>query len=316
MSLATIESLTELELSDLARCELIIERGLSTFIGVGNALAEIRNRRLYRATHKTFEDYCREHWQLSRIHAYRMIEAAQVTENLLPIGNKLQSISKDNHFPLPTTESQARPLTALSPKRQREVWGRILEETGGKDITAAKVEKAVKVLTGETVNIHVSDESYEWNTPSEIIEAARSCMGGLDLDPASSLAAQQVVKAGTFYTKEDDGLSQDWFGNVWLNPPYSMPDVEKFSHKLVQSYCNGEIQGAIMLVNNATDTGWFHLLLKHCCAICFTLGRVKFWHASREALGPRQGQAIFYFGDDLEYFAEIFQQFGFILVPL
>src|SRR5215467_1413999 len=44
----------------------------------------------------TFEDYCRERWKMSRIHAHRMIEASEVAGNLLPVGN------------VPKTESQAR----------------------------------------------------------------------------------------------------------------------------------------------------------------------------------------------------------------
>ena len=48
-----------------------------------------------------FESYCRERWSLSRIHAHRLIDAATVSQNLLPTGNK------------PTHESQLRPLAAL-----------------------------------------------------------------------------------------------------------------------------------------------------------------------------------------------------------
>ena len=77
----------------------------------GNALLEIRDSRLYRQTHATFEDYCGEKWGMSRIHAHRMIEAAVVVGNLLPIGNIA-----------PATESQTRPLTVLPPEAQREVW--------------------------------------------------------------------------------------------------------------------------------------------------------------------------------------------------
>lgn len=59
----------------------------------------------------------------------------------------------------------------------------------------------------------------DWFTPPQYLDAAREVMGGIDLDPATHLTAQKVVQASTFYTKEDDGLSKEWHGRVWLNPP-------------------------------------------------------------------------------------------------
>ena len=50
----------------LTECEAVIERGLRTFVEVGEALLRIRDERLYRETHGTFEDYCRERWAMRR----------------------------------------------------------------------------------------------------------------------------------------------------------------------------------------------------------------------------------------------------------
>ena len=96
----------------------------------GNALLEIRDSRLYRTSYGTFEDYCREKWQMSRIHAHRMIEAATVMDNLLPIGNIA-----------PATESQARPLVSLPPEAQREVWAAAVETAPNGKVTARRCEK-------------------------------------------------------------------------------------------------------------------------------------------------------------------------------
>jgi hypothetical protein len=64
-----------------------------------------------------------------------------------------------------------------------------------------------------------SSESNEHYTPFEVISAAKNLMGGIDLDPASCEVANNTVAAGDYYDKDDDGLSQKWYGRVFLNPP-------------------------------------------------------------------------------------------------
>lgn len=77
---------------DLDQLEVIIERGQQTFIEVGRALMEIRDRRLYRETHATFEAYCGERWGWTRQHAYRHIDAAQVAGALSSTDDKPGSV--------------------------------------------------------------------------------------------------------------------------------------------------------------------------------------------------------------------------------
>ena len=60
----------------------------------------------------------------------------------------------------------------------------------------------------------------EFYSPAYVIDAARACMGGIDLDPASCAAANETVRATRFYSLKDDGMKRPWFGKVWLNPPY------------------------------------------------------------------------------------------------
>ena len=55
----------------------------------------------------------------------------------------------------------------------------------------------------------------------------------IDLDPASCEMAQEVVKAKTYCTEQDDGLSMSWSGCVFLNPPYGMPQIREFTDNAV-----------------------------------------------------------------------------------
>lgn len=95
---------------------------------VGNALLQIRDRCLYKATHATFESYCEERWGMSWRHAYRLMDAAETVENLnsCPIGQESEQASAPDAI-LPATESQARPLARLEPEEQRTAWKEAVE---------------------------------------------------------------------------------------------------------------------------------------------------------------------------------------------
>jgi len=114
--------------------EATIEKGRKTFVEVGKALAKIRNGKLYRETHGTFEAYCQERWGWSRPKAYQMIDAAEVDSNLSTLVDK------------PKTERTARPLSKLPAADQPAAWDRAneLAEEEGKSVTARHVEVAVE----------------------------------------------------------------------------------------------------------------------------------------------------------------------------
>jgi hypothetical protein len=118
----------------LVELEVIVERGLETFMEVGHALWEIRLCKMYRPTYKRFEDYCRKRWGISRPRAYQLIEAAQVAENL--------STLVDNQ---PTSERQIRPLAKLKPEQQREAWKAVTDATPTP--TAEHVARVAKTIT-------------------------------------------------------------------------------------------------------------------------------------------------------------------------
>jgi ParB family chromosome partitioning protein len=157
---------------------------------------------------------------------------------------------------------------------------------------------------------HVSNNSgeNEWYTPECYIESARLVMGVIHLDPASSEIANKTVNSNLFYTQEDDGLSKEWFGNIWMNPPYSHPLIFQFISKLVQSK---GVNQAIVLVNNGTETQWGQLLLSNSSAVCFHQGRIRFIDKyGNLGQAPLQGQMICYIGSNVNNFINEFKKYG------
>jgi hypothetical protein len=104
-----MSALTVTDAERLVELESVVERGLQTFIEVGNALREIRDGHLYQATHGTFESYCRERWHVSRAHAYRLMAAAGQA-SLSPTGD------------IPANEHQAR--VQMRAAERAEEWDR------------------------------------------------------------------------------------------------------------------------------------------------------------------------------------------------
>lgn len=156
---------------------------------------------------------------------------------------------------------------------------------------------------------------FERYTPAQYIEAARTVMGAIDLDPASSKQAQEIVKAEKFFTEQTDGRKQEWHGRVWLNPPYHRDLAPEFINRLVQEFEAGRVTQAIVLTNNSTDTDWFLVAVRACTSLCFTKGRINFYVPSGPDVLPTQGQAFFYFGSDPQRFEDVFCTIGFCLRP-
>lgn len=140
---ADLEALSEPERAALSACEQTIARGLRSFVEVGLAMVKIRDERLYRQEFCDFEQYCRQRWGISRIHAHRSIEAARVHE-MLPVGNR------------PAHEAHIRPLTRIRTEEGKldqraitRVWQRAVDlapadGAGRKVITARDVEEAAR----------------------------------------------------------------------------------------------------------------------------------------------------------------------------
>lgn len=202
---------------------------------------------------------------------------------------------------------EAKAVAVLEPEERAQVIDRVTEAPPETKVKVKDIIKEVKP------HVAYNSGNNEWYTPAEYIEAAREVMGGIDLDPASNPIANEVVKATKFYTAEDDGLKQEWFGRVWLNPPYAQPLLTQFCEKLADSVSKGQVTEACVLVNNATETTWFQLLASYTSAICFIRGRVKYWTPDRKTNTPLQGQAIHYIGPNEKRFIKRFSKIGLVM---
>ena len=130
------------------RLELKVER---VFYEGGCALRDLRDKRLYRSTHKTFEEYCFDRFGFKRRHPYQLIDAATVVENLCAISaqNNLETNSAQI---LPTTEFQIRPLAKLQPEEQRSCWQTAVDLAHGKVPTGKIVKGVVERLLEKPLN--------------------------------------------------------------------------------------------------------------------------------------------------------------------
>jgi hypothetical protein len=117
-------------------------------------------------------------------------------------------------------------------------------------------------------------------------------------------------KAEKYYTIERSGLEKPWSGCIWMNPPYSNPEIQLFTDKVLSEFKSKNISAAIVLTNNSGDTAWHHSLGEACSAMCITRGRIKFESPTRESNSPAMGQSFFYLGRNTDRFARVFSSVG------
>ena len=148
----------------------------------------------------------------------------------------------------------------------------------------------------------------EWYTPSWLIERVRRFYDDkLDLDPASDESANQMVGADTFYTREDDGLQKEWFGNVWLNHPYGRKENDQWSNKIIHARWEGADQ-VTGICYASTSEKWCNRIITTADVICFISGRIKFIDARTGEPGgsSQKGSMIYYYGPEPKKFVRNF----------
>lgn len=260
-SAPTAAALTLVERHTLADLERRIEKGMKTFIDVGQALIDIRDRRLYREDFSSFEDYVEKRWEMSVRHAHRMCDAAEIVQNLLPGSGNTGSDQLVTSAPLPQTESQARPLKGLDPEAQQEIWKEAVKSAPGGQVTAAHVEETRERLYPTPAKPWASDDG-------RVVMVSMPRVDGGDIDKSNC----HDLLAGS-RGKEPPEIKRvfEFEGDLWVvslghhggHP--SAPEITQEAHRLIpdNSLYSGPKDGQF-----------------------FADGRTVIWQGSRMRLGP------------------------------
>ena len=117
-----------------------------------------------------------------------------------------------------------------------------------------------------------SSKTDQWETPQDFFDQLDKEFH-FTLDPCADGSNHKCER---YFTKEQDGLKQDWSGEiVFCNPPYGRK-VGKWVEKCFQEVYVGKCKCAVLLLFANTDTRWFHDWIYHKAEIRFIKGRLKF----------------------------------------
>lgn len=114
---------------------------------------------------------------------------------------------------------------------------------------------------------------HGWHTPASLFDKVEAAVGPFDLDPCAPSTGGSPVRARVSFTELDDGLSLDWFGRVFMNPPYG----RVLSHWVSKAKSEAD-KGAMVvgLVPARTDTAWWQDHVAPFASVVFLRGRLAF----------------------------------------
>lgn len=129
------------------------------------------------------------------------------------------------------------------------------------------------------------DAGTEWATPPWIWRPLSEALGGFDLDAASGAEPEPI--ADDQLTKEDNALVQDWYGDVWLNPPYGREENPRWAKKAAAEAKRDAVDTLTALVPSSTGAEWFQEYYGTADLETHISGRVEF-------IGAKDNNASFY----------------------
>lgn len=177
----------------------------------------------------------------------------------------------------------------------------------------------------QSMEIQVSSNESCWITPPEIIADITYVLDGIDLDPASSLSANDIVCANRIFTVADDMLKQDLTcRTLFMNPPFGKIKNQSkagiFSLYVLNQYRLGKIkEGGVILTMSRHGYDWFEDLLD--LTVSATLKkRLRFINPKTMKQGgqAKTAQTLLCFGNDkiINRFYERFDNKARIFTPL
>ena len=159
------EVLPEAEQQRRVELEAIIEARLQAFVEFCLAMHEIKAKRLYRSTHRTWEAYCEDNLGLCRRTGIQYADAGEVIEI---IQENVRNCAQNGQLLIPQNESQLRPLTKFKkePERLLQVWGQVVEAAPEGKITAKIVRDTINGIDEQKdkdIQQSISDEKNKYD---------------------------------------------------------------------------------------------------------------------------------------------------------
>lgn len=124
-----------------------------------------------------------------------------------------------------------------------------------------------------------SSRTCEWETPKELFDR----LDAIYHFETDVCATPENAKCKQFYTKEQNGLTQEWRGTCWMNPPYGR-EIGEWMEKAYESAKAGAV--VVCLVPARTDTMWWNDTVMKGGQIHFIRGRLKFGNSKNGAPFP------------------------------
>lgn len=161
--------------------------------------------------------------------------------------------------------------------------------------------------------INQTSGNVEYYTPEPILDAVRETLGWIDLDPASSLAANTRVQAWNIFTEREDGLRLPWHGKVWMNHPFGRGQNRAWITKIEEEHAIGRMMEGCCITFACTSEQWFQPLLRR--PQCYLSPRTNYLLPGGGLLsGVTKGSVVTYYGENVDRFARAFAPLGVVKV--